>query len=88
MHLAGVACLCVVLHHNLLVRATVTMACLLPARQSLCRPQQLMCCRCLADLLLGQKPMFDIAPLSAQREAVQPINVQHAQSDRVSVSVS
>lgn len=44
--------------------------------------------RCLADLLLGQKPMFDIGPLSAQREAVRPVVVQQAQSDKVPISVS
>lgn len=29
-------------------------------------------CRCLADLLLKQEPNFDIAPLSATRNAVRP----------------
>lgn len=48
----------------------------------------MLCRRCLADLLLGQKPMFDIGPLSAQREAVRPVVVQQAQSDKVPISVS
>ena len=44
---------------------------------------QVLACRCLSDLLLGQEPMFDIGPLSAKRQAVQPVQAPHSAAARL-----
>ena len=44
---------------------------------------QIVTCRCLSDLLLGQQPMFDIGPLSAKRKAVQPVQAPHSVAARL-----
>ncbi len=44
---------------------------------------QILTCRCLSDLLLGQEPMFDIMPLSAKRKAVQPVQSPHSAAARL-----